>query len=281
MARHREDRIGVKGSRLLRFLGLSFLFHLLLLLPFLLPILFEEGEPLGPTVEDPILVRVLDQPPPETGQLPAALADASLFDSLARHPSDVEGPAQSPGSVGVPHLGQREVASGQLSVTRREANRPKAPSPRPSSGLKDLFNSAAPQKPLSPPAEHFDPGEEGEGGSVREQTVSLASRSFPSAPYLASVRRKIEGLWWYPAEAKARGVVGELLVGFTILNDGRLSRLDLLKTSGSSILDEAALGAIGRAAPYAPFPEQMDLDRLHITASFLYYHSPVPRKGGS
>lgn len=226
----------IRGSRLVRFLSLSLFLHLLLLSPLFPPIFFQASEPLEPTSEELILVRVPDQPWSEMGQLPTAPAEVSAFNGLAGYP--LNGPSRSPGIGRAPS------------------------SPRKSPG--------APAGPLNL----------GEGGPAREQTISLDGPSFLYAPYLASVRRKIERLWGYPTEARARGVTGELLVGFTILNDGRLSRLDLVKTSGSSILDEAALRAIQQAAPYAPFPKQIDLDRLHITASFLYYHSPAPPKGG-
>ncbi len=231
----------IRGSRLLRFLGLSLFLHLLLLSPLFSPIFFQASDRLEPPGEELILVRVPDEPWPRGGQLSTAPA-ASAFSSPAQDPSELQGLAPSPGRVKA------------------------SPS-----------NPAAPRKP---PGVQAGPLDLGEGGPARERTISLESPSFPYAPYLASVRRKIERLWGYPAEARARGVTGELLVGFTILNDGRLSRLDLVKTSGSSILDEAALRAIQQAAPYAPFPKQIDLDRLHITASFLYYHSPVPQKGG-
>lgn len=269
--------MGVKGSRWWKFLGLSLFFHLLFLLPVLLPLFFEEVEPLDPTVEAPILVQVLDQPMSETGPLPVPLGDVPPSDRLARRPSDVEGPTQSPESVGVPHRegGQGPGARGQNDWGFLALDH------RPFQDRARFAPSGPSEEPIEQRVEPLDLGKEGEGGPAREQTVSLASRSLPYSPYLASVKRKIEGLWGYPAEAKARGVTGELLVGFTILSDGRLKRLDLLKTSGFSILDEAALGAIRKAAPYAPFPKRMDLDRLHITASFLYYHSLSPQRGGS
>jgi len=230
----------IRSSRLLRFLGLSLFLHLLLLSPLLPPIFFRTSDRLEPAGEELILVRVPDEPWPKVGHLSPA-PGASAFGNPAEDPSDLNGLAPSPG-------------------------RGKTPPSHP----------AAPRKP---PGAHAGPLDPGEGSPAREQTISLESPFSPYAPYLVSVRRKIERLWGYPAEARARGVTGELLVGFTILNDGRLSRLDLVKTSGSSILDQAALRAIQQAAPYAPFPKQIDLDRLHITASFLYYHSPVPQKG--
>lgn len=112
--------------------------------------------------------------------------------------------------------------------------------------------------------------EEGDGGSAKERTVSLDSRDYRYASYLLGVKRRIENVWGYPAEARAIGLTGSLLVVFTIERDGRLGSLELVEGSGARILDDEAVGAIRRAAPYTPFPVRMAFERLRIRASFNY-----------
>jgi protein TonB len=86
------------------------------------------------------------------------------------------------------------------------------------------------------------------------------------------VRRKIEGLWGYPADARERGIGGELFLVFSIAADGQLAGLQLVRGSGVPVLDDEALGAIRRASPYPPFPPRLQsLGTIHITACFRYH----------
>ncbi|MGH8064109.1 MAG: TonB family protein [Candidatus Entotheonellia bacterium] len=50
----------------------------------------------------------------------------------------------------------------------------------------------------------------------------------------------------YPAEARRRGWEGTVLLSVEILENGRPERITIKQSSGHSILDEAALGAVGR-----------------------------------
>lgn len=126
-------------------------------------------------------------------------------------------------------------------------------------------------------AAEADIGEEGETGSTTERTVSLDSQDSRYASYLLGVKRRIEGLWGYPPEA--RGLTGNLVVTFGISRDGRLKDLQLAETSGLAPLDNEAMRAIREAAPFAPFPERLRFERLNIRAAFFYYASS-PRLGG-
>ncbi len=57
---------------------------------------------------------------------------------------------------------------------------------------------------------------------------------------------------------------------FTLSSDGNLQDVKLLETSGYPRLDNEALRAIRVAAPYIPFPESWDLEKLNIKAGFIY-----------
>jgi protein TonB len=101
--------------------------------------------------------------------------------------------------------------------------------------------------------------------------MALDTREVRYASYLAGVKRQIEALWGYPAEARDRGIGGELFLVFSIAADGHLAGLQLIRGSGVTILDQEALEAIRRAAPFAPFPPRLQpLGTIHITACFLY-----------
>ncbi len=104
----------------------------------------------------------------------------------------------------------------------------------------------------------------------REATVSIGTQSIKYASYMQHVRDQIEGVWEYPEEAQMRNEQGDLLVLFSIGRDGRLVGLKLLRSSGFSLLDRAALNAIREAAPFPPLPGRLHIDRLNIYATFSY-----------
>ena len=57
----------------------------------------------------------------------------------------------------------------------------------------------------------------------------------------------------YPS--KAKGEDGEALVSFTVGAGGKVMKVALARSSGNDALDNAALAAVDRAAPFPPIPE--------------------------
>jgi len=53
----------------------------------------------------------------------------------------------------------------------------------------------------------------------------------------------------YPRVARERGVEGVVLVRFKVLPTGEIEKVDIMKSSGSDILDEASIRTVYRAAP--------------------------------
>lgn len=113
-------------------------------------------------------------------------------------------------------------------------------------------------------------GKESGPGEFHEGTAALQGEASPYRDYLLQVRRKIAQLWSYPPQAIAEQEEGNAVIRFTIDANGSLSAYDVVTTSGSTILDQGALAVVRAAAPYAPLPEEFNLSRLHITASFNY-----------
>jgi protein TonB len=121
----------------------------------------------------------------------------------------------------------------------------------------------------------FDAGQHGETGAD-ERTVSLETRSSEFAPYLAEVKRSIVRLWRYPRYARNVGLTGQIVLVFSITRDGNLVQLRISKSSGVSILDEAAVEAVKAAAPYTRFPSNFTFRQLNIVADFQYVARAAP-----
>lgn len=67
------------------------------------------------------------------------------------------------------------------------------------------------------------------------------------------IQRRVMQSLTYPAPARRAGIQGTVEAAFIINRDGTVSGLSLRKSSGADILDQAALDAIRKAAPFA-FP---------------------------
>jgi protein TonB len=68
-----------------------------------------------------------------------------------------------------------------------------------------------------------------------------------------AVRDGIDAAKRYPLLARQAGIEGRTLLKFKLLRSGAVIELRVLESSGHAILDQAAMGAVERAAP---FPEQ-------------------------
>lgn len=83
--------------------------------------------------------------------------------------------------------------------------------------------------------------------------------------FLDLVSQRIKKTKRYPALALDAGIEGRVVVRFTILKDGTLDQdLQMVKSSGTEILDNAALAAIKAAAPFPAIPPSLGRDKLRI-----------------
>ncbi|HAT25817.1 MAG TPA: energy transducer TonB [Gammaproteobacteria bacterium] len=91
-------------------------------------------------------------------------------------------------------------------------------------------------------------------------TISSAStRKSQDALYLDRWRRRIEavGNINYPSEARRRQLYGSLRMLVALLPNGEVESIRILRPSGHSILDQAAVEIVNLAAPFQPFPPEL------------------------
>ncbi len=76
----------------------------------------------------------------------------------------------------------------------------------------------------------------------------------------------------YPSEAKRAGVYGTLRMLVSLRKDGTIKEVAILESSGSSILDDAAIHIVRMASPFAPFPDTMkeQTDELEIIRTWSF-----------
>lgn len=100
--------------------------------------------------------------------------------------------------------------------------------------------------------------------------LSFSSKEFNDWGYLERLKEKIERVWQYPPQAVQRGIYGDLYLRFTIDKKGKLVSVELLRTSGYRMLDDAAIKALKDAEPFWPLPDDWQKDTLTITGHFIY-----------
>ena len=108
----------------------------------------------------------------------------------------------------------------------------------------------------------------------RQVFVSARTREFKYANYMSEWVRKVErvGNLNYPDDARRQGITGKLLLDVALNPDGTVRNITVLRPSGHSLLDEAAIRIVSLAGPYAPFPPEIrkNADVLHITRTWEF-----------
>ncbi|MDP0588034.1 MAG: TonB family protein [Candidatus Endonucleobacter bathymodioli] len=93
------------------------------------------------------------------------------------------------------------------------------------------------------------------------------------ADYKEKWRRKVEkiGNINYPEKARQDKLYGELSIMVAINKDGTLHDIEIVQSSGVSVLDDAAVRTIRLSAPFLPFDDDLkDYDLLEITRTWRF-----------
>jgi protein TonB len=109
----------------------------------------------------------------------------------------------------------------------------------------------------------------------RPRVKHLGSRveEYRFAQYVEDWRQKVEriGNLNYPAAARGR-LYGSLVLVVIIKANGELERVEVVRSSGQKLLDDAARRIVQMASPYAAFPDAIrsDTDILEITRTWTF-----------
>lgn len=275
------------------FVLVSLLFHSLFFVAIFPSIALDFKKP-----NVPVMVRIItDMPKPKKEETPikTKTADLSNAERRAKAPKEMERTKE-------PKIPKVRIEAKAVEPIRRADQRPERPEPKP---IKQKLEPPKPKEtivakvmeqpkvlprptppPLPPPQgvpqlrklpllsgadlERYAKADENAEDS---EVVSLDTRDFRYISYFAHIKRKIELSWTYPEEAARAGVFGELMLRFTLMRDGRLEEVRLVRSSGSRLLDEEAIRAVRFANPYNPFPRRINKSRLQINAVFSYLPS--------
>ena len=108
----------------------------------------------------------------------------------------------------------------------------------------------------------------------RQKFVTASTKEYKYAAYMHAWRIKVEriGNLNFPAEAKRRKLTGSLILDVAVNPDGTLNHVAVSKSSGSNVLDDAAMRIVHLSSPFAPFPDEIrkEVDVLHITRTWKF-----------
>ena len=114
---------------------------------------------------------------------------------------------------------------------------------------------ANPVEPLAPPnpPQHRNGNDEPPRPNPPKDELAFPQQHPDQSALVSSVRDGIDAAKRYPRLARQAGWEGRVLLKFKLLRSGEVQELRVLETSGHPLLDDAAMNAVGRAAP---FPEE-------------------------
>lgn len=114
----------------------------------------------------------------------------------------------------------------------------------------------------------------------RQLVISVDTRESVVAGYLDAWKRRIEavGDQYFAEIGKSEALTGSPVLEVKIEASGHLSEVVIRKSSGSPIVDQAALDILRRASPYEPLPDEwlVDHDRVAFAYTFLFSAQRVP-----
>jgi len=273
--------------------GATLLFSLLLHGVVILGITFdaEKPKPSVPTL-DVTLVDVANQEQPDKADFLAQASNSGGGDQdKAARPSErVSGPLPTPnqGVTAEPKEAQApaptERTPAQLLTTSGETG-----------FTVDSTKEQAEQKERPVPVSDEDVQRKLEmaklSAEVREQSqayakrpkkkfISSNTREYVYAAYMKGWVGRVErvGNLNYPDEARRQSVYGELVLTVGLNRDGTIKSMDVIKSSGHKLLDEAAQRIVRLAAPFPALPsDKTRVDELYITRTWQFLPGNVLR----
>ena len=110
----------------------------------------------------------------------------------------------------------------------------------------------------------------------RRKNIGARTSEYRFTQYVENWRQKVErvGTLNYPEAAKGK-LYGSLLLTVFIKSDGSVDKVEINRSSGHKILDDAARRIVTMAGPYAAFPPEIarDTDILEISRTWRFTSS--------
>ena len=284
--RNRASFIDSSFHKLLIFIALSTLLHISFLV-------FTSGgsKNINSDAKSPVKIRVVKKIRKKAKEEPKKIVETKLAETEAPEKADYKGyqnhktekqtkvkkvlnpeKALDPGQGGVSQLARKPKKRGKSKVSIDN----KAPQKLPKSNRrKSKFNKGIYTALLPSSSELAGELAKGYQDHIEEDLaegdrVDINTSDYRYISYFTSMRKSIELVWNYPANAVRRRQQGKVGLEFTIFKNGSVSNVKVLDSSGYSSLDNAIVEAIKLSSPFSPLPDGFGKSRMTITGTFRY-----------
>jgi protein TonB len=273
--------------------GATLLFSLLLHGVVILGITFdaEKPKPSVPTL-DVTLVDVANQEPPDKADFLAQASNSGGGDKdkAARPSEPVSGPLPTPnrGATDNPKEAQapapRErtpdrllTSSGETAFAvdsaRQQTEHAERPVPVSDEEVQRRLEMARLSAEVREQSQAY-------AKRPKKKFISSNTREYVYAAYMKGWVGRVErvGNLNYPDEARRQGLYGELVLTVGLNRDGSIKSMDVIKSSGHKLLDDAAQRIVRLAAPFPSLPDDKTrVDELYITRTWQFLPGNVLR----
>lgn len=108
----------------------------------------------------------------------------------------------------------------------------------------------------------------------KRKSIGARTQEYKFASYVESWRQKVErvGNLNYPEAAKDHKIYGQLQLTVYIKSNGELEKVEIRRSSGHQVLDDAAVRIVKMGSPYAAFPDDLgkEVDIIDITRTWIF-----------
>ena len=160
-----------------------------------------------------------------------------------------------------------------LAQIRTELSRLPAPDPAREQGTPDERSEEEKRRQLLQLMAEIEKRIHDDNERPRKRYISPATREEVYAQYYDHLRRKIEdrGTRNFPAH-QGNKLYGELTMNVTVDAQGQVIAADVMRSSGSGLLDRYAVAIVRAASPFGEFTTAMrrNADQLVITSRFRF-----------
>ncbi|MDR2339493.1 MAG: energy transducer TonB [Deltaproteobacteria bacterium] len=151
---------------------------------------------------------------------------------------------------------------------------PPKPKPKPKPRPKPEPQAKPPGNPNAEPGTG-QPGATGLGGGPGTGQGGVGGGTGKGNPnafaaYKTKVQRKLERYKKYPPAARNSKTEGTVTVRFTINRTGKVIQSQLVKSSGSPILDDEVMALLRRVDPFPEFPKEIPDNTITLTAPIRF-----------
>ncbi len=220
----------------------------------------------------------LDKATPRAAEAPPPLAVAALPQESPQPAHPAESPPAPPPEAPRAPVETPERAPDPRLVAEERQKTTELALPTPAQVSKTRITAAqilaSRGEELAQVTAQLDRRVEAYASRERHKAISASTQEFKYAAYLDAWRNKVErvGNLNYPEEAKRRKIYGNLVLHVAVRADGSLDAVRVVQSSGSKVLDDAAVRIVRLAAPFAPFPPDIraETDVLDITRTWQF-----------